>query len=139
MKKFTPRLNLAKEVEREIHKSWGQLWPRMLAEARKHGTIRILFGRWSGYHSSQQRLVHVDWLPTKESLTLIGVQFTDNTTMNIWTERLTIPQLLEQKLARKPSYEKLIGEARVSGESWYVVANHLDANHADNHAEGVCA
>jgi hypothetical protein len=122
----TTRLSLTAE-DRAIRKTWADHfgpWDRMRAEAKRNGgKVLILFGDWSGYRSSQQRITHVDWISRKraEGMKLRTVQFSDNTTMRVWTEELTLAEVLTRKLARRPSYDKLIYDAMASGEERYAV------------------
>lgn len=120
------RLSLTKE-EREISKSWGRWWEYFGRLERTQGSFKVLFGNWSGYTSSQRRITHVDYCPKDLIETYHGtVEFTDNTTMSVWVEKLTRKDIISRELRRNPSYEQLIGKLLKSGSNYYSVAlnNH---------------
>ncbi len=120
------RMVLSKEEQR-VRASWGKLWDRMRNEERKHGHVTLLFGDWSGYRPSQYRITHIDWLPAKvEAVKLKTVLFTDNTTMRVWTEPMTLASLLERGFARRLGYTNLLNEAILTGKDIYVVGEHLE-------------
>lgn len=121
------RLVLTKE-EKLIAKSWGSLWNTFGQRDRTGKGIVLLFGDWSGYSSSQYRITHVDWSYYNE----VGdnysgtVEFTDNTTMSVWTERVTREDIIRRKLYRKTSYTSLISKLIKSGKSHYKVAEEKE-------------
>ena len=111
------RLSLNAE-EREVRKTWGSKWLRMRAEEKRRGHFHVLFGDWSGYRSSQQRITHIDYIPriVVEEKKLETVLFSDGTMMRVWTEPFTILELLQKGLRRRQGYTSLIDQAMRSGK-----------------------
>lgn len=116
----TKRLILSKD-EKEIAKSWGSLWSRFGVLERSGRPIILIFGDWSGYRSSQYRITHIDQSHTKLDNFHGTVQFTDNTTMSVWTKSVTREDIIRNKWYCKRSYTDLIGKLVNSGQSFYRV------------------
>lgn len=109
--------------EKDTAKSWGPLWSRFGVLERTGRPILLIFGDWSGYTSRQYRITHVDFATNygvQESYRAT-VQFTDNTTMSVWVQRVTRREILEKGFSRKQNYNDLIRKAARSGESFYKV------------------
>lgn len=121
------RLVLSKE-EKSIAKSWGVLWSRFGQLERSARPIRLIFGDWSGYRSSQYRITHVAFLTNKsvESTFSGTVQFTDNTTMNVWVKEVTREEIINNKWEQRAGYTKLIGDLIRSGKTYYKVGDQND-------------
>lgn len=121
------RLVLSKE-EKHIAKSWGALWSRFGQLERSGRPIRLIFGDWSGYRSSQYRITHVAFLHDKsvESTFSGTVQFTDNTTMNVWVKEVTREEIINNKWEQRTGYTKLIGDLIRSGKTYYKVGDQND-------------
>lgn len=109
----TTRISLTKD-EREIAKTYGNDWQRMLAEYRKYGTLYILIGDWSGYRSSQYRYTHVVFMPRRR-MKVLDVEadwrdhhrFTDNTNMSMWLQEMSIADIINQKIRSVRGYDEL--------------------------------
>ena len=120
----TTRLVLDKD-EREIRKSWGYDWPKMVKDEKKHGHFTVLFGDWSGYRSSQYQITHVQYVTPKEAeeIKLRHIGFTDGTSMSIWMVKLTISDLLKKQYRKKLGYSSLIDKGIRSGKPSFNVAD----------------
>lgn len=121
---ISKRLTLTKE-ERPIAKSWAHWWSRMGSLERRDKPVRLLFGNWSGYSSSQSRITHVDYCFYKELPSDFHgtVRFTDGTTMSVWIENVTRAEIIRRKLRKNPSYSSLISKLIKSGNGYYDVAS----------------
>jgi len=127
----TKRIQATTPEEKSIVKSWGSVWQRFGQLERSGKPIYLICGDWSGYRSSQYRITHVDFagyygepghiLTSDFRLT---VQFTDNTTMNVWVVKVTREAILEGNYRRRESYNKLINDAIKSGKSYYKVGEN---------------
>jgi hypothetical protein len=124
----TKRLIAQGPEEKAIVKSWGSLWQRFGSLERSGKPIYLIFGDWSGYRSSQYRITHVDFAGYYETVSQKlddkyrgTVQFTDNTTMTVWVQCVTREQILERKLSKRESYNRLINDSVKSGKSYYKV------------------
>lgn len=119
------RLVLNKE-EKKIRKTWGKDWLAMKREQEKNGGFDLVIADWSGYNSNQYRITHIEYdkdmskaVGLKHSSTI--VQFSDNTTMQIWKEFHTLESVLENRIEKRLSYSDLIRRALKSGKSYYMV------------------
>ena len=119
------RLSATTAEEKRIVESWGKLWSTFSQRDRSGKGIVLIFGDWSGYRSSQYRITHIDWCYHKELPDNFHgtVQFTDGTTMQVWTRRVSRRDILQYKYERKCSYTELISKLIKSGKSFYSVAD----------------
>lgn len=115
--------------ERATVRSWGETWGRMKNYAKREGTVPIIFGNWSGYHSGQRKLTHTEFDPIlSQRIKNMGrplvVYFTDNTTMTVWVKEMTIREIVEGNFRQKNErlgYGSLIREAAEKDRSTYHV------------------
>lgn len=123
MKKVMVERIVLDKDDREIKKSWGRDWTRMMAEIKKHGRVHILRGIWSGYRSEQSKLCHVEYIPTAhvQGLRLQRIVFTDGTTLDLNVTSYDLAGLFFYKAMRKAQYDELVYKARLSMEETYYV------------------
>lgn len=85
----------------------------------------VLEGEWTGYQSSQQRVIRevIDGKRAKRLYALLRIEYTDGTSLLIrvrtakWRERVKTIN----------SYGELIRDAERSGRAIYRVADHVEA------------
>lgn len=107
--------------EKRAKSSWGKDWSRIRNAEDKGGAL-LVFGDWSGYRAEQKQITHITLaLPEMDDSYRSTVKFTDGTTMNVWTERVTRKDILIRGLNKKNGYSELIREAFKSGEPFYKV------------------
>lgn len=110
--------------EREIKKSWGKDWSRMMKDAKQSGFFLILRGVWNG------KTVHTQYAPLsqRETIVLREIVFSDGTTMGIDFNETTLEVLMMSKIKRKAAYDDLITEARSQlVETYRVDGQRIDA------------
>jgi hypothetical protein len=88
----------------------------------------VLEGEWSGYVSSQQRVVHRETITARRAKTFVlsAIQYTDGTTLRI-TVRPAQPR---EKIEERRSYSALIREAEATGKPFVRVADLSDDEEA---------
>ena len=80
----------------------------------------VLEGEWSGYTSSQARIVHrevIDATRAKRLEKLDSIRYTDGTCLFISVR----PAKPRERVVEIHSYDRLIREAEASGKTCYVV------------------
>ena len=114
----TQRLVLTPD-EKRIAKSWGSQWKSMVKSHLKGEKILLIIGEWSGYRSSQRRVVHTSLAPKNTQSGHLGmIKYSDNTTMDTVVQAYSLQEILDQKREPLTSYtdavrRMLIGETVV--------------------------
>lgn len=114
----TQRLVLTPD-EKIIAKSWGPQWKSMVKSHLKGEKIPLIIGEWSGYRSSQRRVVHTSLAPKNTQSGHLGmIKYSDNTTMDTVVKAYPLQEILDQKREQLTSYtdavrRMLIGETVV--------------------------
>jgi hypothetical protein len=103
---------------RHIHCYWLQL-PLRFTPATEEADMKryVVEGKWSGYHSGQQRVVYREVIkPNKKSSerwkNLHSIRYTDGTLLCISIREAKPRERIEQKL----SYKSLVRDALYSGQ-----------------------
>lgn len=85
----------------------------------------VLEGEWTGYQSSQQRVVHREIIDGKRALRLEKlhlIRYTDGTALLIHVRRAK----LRERIQAIHSYNELIRDAESSGQTVYRIADHIE-------------
>lgn len=113
------KLYLSKD-EREIAKSWGAIWNQIAIAERRKTPFYITIGRWSGYNSKQERIVHVDVMLDGMRRHQDGtIKYSDNTFLYVSSVAIDRMGILNQRLFRKPVYNDLIKKLIKEGNGSY--------------------
>jgi len=127
MKKVTYTANkiiLTTAEEKGIKTSWGGDWKKII-KAEHHGNyFYLITGEWSGYNSSQRRIVHVSLsdFATFEKTPFVGtIEYSDNTTLEVNVIQCDLKKLFDNKLFRRNSYEDLINKLIATDSKFYKV------------------
>lgn len=146
MKKvMTERIVLDPE-EREIRKSWGDDWKKIMADMRKFKRACLLIGMWQKNGSVERKMYHAEYVKNEHSrgTVLHSIVFPDGT-LNVDIRAFSLEQIFEWKVRRDLRYMDLINAARESlepvyhynnWESWTMTAPASEQIAADEVTEG---
>lgn len=120
--------------EKAIKSSWGRDWNTIMKFHNKKQPIYLVIGTWSGYNSSQRRIVHIELINAPMYLKQSNIhnnkisgyagtiEYSDNTKLEVIVKEYTLDKILEENIRRKSSYTDLIQKLVESSDNYYKVA-----------------
>ena len=110
--------------EKAIRKSWGEDWKNLLKTEKALGYITLMIGTWSGYpgqtNCDTKRLQHCTVAKDASIHPYKGtIVFTDKTTLDVITIKLTLESLLSNGYRKNTNYKELINEMINGGQGYW--------------------
>lgn len=131
---YTVKKIILTPEEKSIKNSWGKDWNIIMKLHNKKQPIYLVIGTWSGYNSSQRRIVHIELINTPMYLKQSNInnnkisgyagtiEYSDNTKLEVTIKEYTLEKLLSENVKRKSSYADLIQKLVESSDNYYKVA-----------------
>lgn len=131
----TTKLILTKE-EKEIKKTWDDgTWKFLLKQEAVLGYVVLITGTWSGYpgqtNCDTTSYRHATMAMNPSIHPYRGtIVFTDNTTLNVVSEKMTIEELLQRRIKQRGAYTELVIRM-IQGGQGYLNLNAIEMYYED--------
>lgn len=131
---YTVKKIILTPEEKAIKSSWGRDWNTIMKLHNKKQPIYLVIGTWSGYNSSQRKILHIELINAPMYLKQSNIhnnkisdyagtiEYSDNTKLEVTIKAYTLQELLEEDVRRKSSYTDLIQKLVESNDNYYKVA-----------------
>lgn len=97
--------------EKWIAKQWGRDWNKIKSLHFKREPIRLIEGEWSGYTSSQRRIVHRTLAPKGSKLGYLGkISYSDKTEMETVIREYGLNEIMQLNLIPIEGYREGVSE-----------------------------
>ena len=109
--------------EKQIRRTWDD-WKYMTQMQNVLGYIVVITAKWSGYpgqtNCNTKNYMHATLAQNPSIHPYSGIiTFTDNTTLNVVTEKMTIGELLKRRITKNVKYLDLINSMLKAGQGYW--------------------